>query len=126
MTTKRHCSMLAFGRGASNQAVAPGITRPLHATGAMCIIHQSISVFLKLFSSIAPFSLSARRFRPPSLIKQTQGSRFKGLYLQKVLSNFRPPLEHFHPSLQRHNSPANSVRELFKSSTDLASLLVSI
>jgi len=39
---------------------------------------------------------------------------------------FRPPLEYFHPSLQRHNSPANSVRELFKSSTDLASLLISI
>jgi len=28
----RHCSILEFGRGASNQAVAPGITRPLHAT----------------------------------------------------------------------------------------------
>jgi len=42
------------------------------------------------------------------------------------LTLFRPPLEHFHPSLQRHNSPANSVRELFKSSTDSASLLVSI
>jgi len=37
-----------------------------------------------------------------------------------------PPLEHFYPSLQRHNSPANSTRELFKSSTDSASLLVSI
>jgi len=32
MTTIRHCSILGFGRGASNQAVAPGITRPLHAT----------------------------------------------------------------------------------------------
>jgi len=32
MTTKRHCSILQFGRGASNQAVAPGITSPLHAT----------------------------------------------------------------------------------------------
>jgi len=32
MTTKRHCSILEFVRGASNQAVAPGITRPLHAT----------------------------------------------------------------------------------------------
>ena len=31
MTTIRHCSILEFGRGASNQAVAPGITRPLHA-----------------------------------------------------------------------------------------------
>jgi len=29
----RHCSILEFGRGASNQAIAQGITRPLqHAT----------------------------------------------------------------------------------------------
>jgi len=26
------CSILEFGRGASNQALAPSITRPLHAT----------------------------------------------------------------------------------------------
>jgi len=33
MTTIRHCSIREFGRGrASNQAVAPGIARPLHAT----------------------------------------------------------------------------------------------
>jgi len=32
MTTKRHCSLLEFGKGASSQAVAPGITRPLQAT----------------------------------------------------------------------------------------------
>jgi len=32
MTAIRHCSILEFGRGASNQALAPGITRPLHAT----------------------------------------------------------------------------------------------
>jgi len=32
MTTIRHCSILEFGRRASNQAVAPEITRPLHAT----------------------------------------------------------------------------------------------
>jgi len=32
MTTPRHCSKLEFGRGAYNQAVAPNITRPLHAT----------------------------------------------------------------------------------------------
>ena len=31
----RHCSILEFGRGASNQAVALGITRPLHATDRM-------------------------------------------------------------------------------------------
>jgi len=29
MTTIRHCSILHFGKGASNQAVTPGITRPL-------------------------------------------------------------------------------------------------
>jgi len=34
MTTIRHCSILEFWRGASNQAVTPGITRPLHATGS--------------------------------------------------------------------------------------------
>jgi len=28
--TIRHCSLLEFDRGASNQAIAPGITRPLH------------------------------------------------------------------------------------------------
>jgi len=32
MTTIRHCSIPEFGRGASNQTVALGITRPLHAT----------------------------------------------------------------------------------------------
>jgi len=32
MTTIRHCSILEFVKGASTQAVAPGITRPLHAT----------------------------------------------------------------------------------------------
>ena len=34
MTTVRQCSILEFGRGESNQAAAPGIARPLHATGA--------------------------------------------------------------------------------------------
>jgi len=34
MTTTRHCSSLEFGKGAANQAVAPGITRPLNATAA--------------------------------------------------------------------------------------------
>jgi len=29
MSTIRYCSILEFGRGASNQAVAPGITTPL-------------------------------------------------------------------------------------------------
>jgi len=33
LTTIHHCTILEFGRGASKEAVAPGITRPLHATG---------------------------------------------------------------------------------------------
>jgi len=33
MTTIRHCSIPEFDRGAYNQAVAPGITRPLDVTG---------------------------------------------------------------------------------------------
>jgi len=32
MTTIRYCSMWEFGYGAYNHEVAPGITRPLHAT----------------------------------------------------------------------------------------------
>jgi len=32
LVTIRRCSILEFGRGAYNQAVAPGITRLLHAT----------------------------------------------------------------------------------------------
>jgi len=35
MTTQRHCSILEFGRGAYNQDVVLGITRPLHATACM-------------------------------------------------------------------------------------------
>ena len=46
------------------------------------VFHVSMSVFLKHFYSIAPFSLSTRRFGPPSLLKQTQGSRFKEFYLK--------------------------------------------
>jgi len=39
MTTIRHCSILEFGKGESTQAVAPGITRPLHATAVgACIL----------------------------------------------------------------------------------------
>jgi len=40
-------------------------------------------VFLKLFYSIDTFSHSTRRLRPPSLIKQTQGSKFTEFYLKK-------------------------------------------
>jgi len=39
-------------------------------------------VFLKLFCSIAPFSLSKHRCRPPSMIKQTQGIIFKEFCLE--------------------------------------------
>jgi len=46
------------------------------------------AVFLKLFYSFTPFSLSTRHFRSPSLIKQTQGSKFKEFYLNKVLNTY--------------------------------------
>jgi len=42
--------------------------------------------FSNIFS-IAPFSLSTRRFRPPSFIKQAQGSKFKEFYSSKVLNS---------------------------------------
>jgi len=35
ITTVCRCSKLEFGRGARNQASAPGITRPLRATAQM-------------------------------------------------------------------------------------------
>jgi len=41
----RHCSPLEFGRGASNQATAPGITRPLHAA-ALDVGQNSASLAL--------------------------------------------------------------------------------
>ena len=59
-------------------------------------------MFLKRFYSIAPFSLSTRRFRPPSLIKQTQGSRFKEFYLKKVLNSWTKPLKSWTKSLYYH------------------------
>ena len=46
----------------------------------------------QLFYSIAPFPLSTHRFRPPSLIKQTQGSKFKEFYLKKVSNSWTKPL----------------------------------
>jgi len=52
-------------------------------------------VFLKLFYSIAPLSLSTRRFRSPSLIKQTQDSKFKDFYLWKVLNSWTKPLKNW-------------------------------
>jgi len=46
MTTISHCSILEFGRGAYNQAVAPGITRPLHATNLTRTSHPGHSTIL--------------------------------------------------------------------------------
>ena len=45
MTTIHRCSILAFGRGASDQAVAPGITRPLHASAAQRLENSSYFEF---------------------------------------------------------------------------------
>jgi len=50
---------------------------PFHINAESNLSWPARPVFLKLFYSIAPFSLSTRRFRPPSLIKRTQGSNFK-------------------------------------------------
>jgi len=40
MITIRHCSTPAFVRGTYNQAVTPGITRPLHTTGRGMIVRK--------------------------------------------------------------------------------------
>jgi len=50
ITTIRHCSILEFGSGAYNQAVAPGITRPLYATAPVSLFvygddHPSLPIF---------------------------------------------------------------------------------
>jgi len=42
MTTIRHCSILEFGRRASNQAVALGITRPQHVTAYTQQLHDTL------------------------------------------------------------------------------------
>jgi len=47
MITIRHCTILEFGRGASNQAVAPGITRPLHATATDITFEAFYSIYSK-------------------------------------------------------------------------------
>jgi len=47
MTTIRHCSMREFGKGAYNQEVAPGITRPLHATVYMSAL---VNLLMPLYS----------------------------------------------------------------------------
>jgi len=43
-----------------------------------------------------------------------------------IVKPIRPTTNYLYPSLQRHNSPAAIARELFKPSSDSASLLVSI
>jgi len=53
----------------------------------------SIPGLLKLLCSIAPFSHSTRRFRPASLIKQTQGSKFTEFYLKKLLNSWTNQLK---------------------------------
>ena len=60
-----------------------------------CVIKRRIDraprpVFLKLFYSFSPLT---RRFRPPSLIKQTQGSKYKEFYLKHVWNSWTMPLD---------------------------------
>jgi len=62
-----------------------GCSLAKYAFFVYCVIKRIIDraprpVFLKLF----PFSTSTGPFRPPSLIKQTQGSKFKEFYLKQV------------------------------------------
>jgi len=47
-------------------------------------------VFLKLFCSIAPFSLSTRRCGPQATTTKTQGSIFKEFYLKKSIHTMVP------------------------------------
>ena len=49
-------------------------------------------MFLKRFYSIVPFLPSTRRFRPLSPIKQTQGSKFKEIYLKQVWNSWTKQL----------------------------------
>jgi len=55
MTTIHHCSILEFGWGASNQAVAPGITRPLHASAGNITIFVFIICLKQIFLGTAKF-----------------------------------------------------------------------
>jgi len=65
MTTIRHCSILEFGRGHTIKQVAPGITRPLHATDfsrhdvltCIFIISLSRSIILLLTVIVPVFDL---------------------------------------------------------------------
>ena len=51
MTTIRHWSILEIGRGAYNQVVAPGITRPLHAE------NENSTLALRLFMGLTILNL---------------------------------------------------------------------
>jgi len=42
--------MLEFGRGASNQTVAPGTTRSLHATGPQTLLSKTFHCFSEFCS----------------------------------------------------------------------------
>jgi len=53
--------------------------------GTFSITESSSPVFLKLFSSIANFSFSTRRFSPPSLIKQTKVSKFERILFKESI-----------------------------------------
>ena len=53
-------------------------------------------------------------------------SRNSSFPVLETLTRSGPRFTHFWPSLQRHNWPTNSAREVFISSTDSVSLLVSI
>ena len=72
----------------------------------------------------------ARHLFNPSLVHKittVQNPSHKSSFpVLERLTRSGPRFTHFCPSLQRHNAPANSARELFTSSTDSASLLVSI
>jgi len=49
--------------------------------------YRWLNQFFSNFFIPSPPSLSTRRFRPPGLIKQTQGSKFKEFCLKKVLNS---------------------------------------
>ena len=72
------------------------------------------------------FSRAATRSRMKMYIGYPKNKPTKNARNHGNLTPSLPRLEHFYPSFQRHNSPANSVGELFKSCTDSVSLLVLI
>ena len=52
MTTIRHCSILGFGRGHTIKQVAPGITRPLHATALSELSMNDLGVCIVLENNL--------------------------------------------------------------------------